>query len=412
MEKLVERACGLDVHRDTVAACVHVPGPGSTRQEIIQTFRTMTADLLALRDWLAAHQVTHVAMESTGVFWKPVYYILEEDFTVLLVNPAHMKNVPGRKTDVKDCAWIAQLLEHGLLRGSFIPPQPIRELRDLTRHRKVLVQERARGAQRLHKVLQDAGIKLSSVATDIMGVSGRAMIEALLERNQDAEALAELARGRLRAKLPALRKALVGRFREHHGFLVAEILAHVDYLDESLVRITARIEEAIRPFVEEVDRLMTIPGVDRKTAEVIVAEIGVDMKRFPTPQHLASWAGLCPGNNESAGKHKSGRTRKGDRWLRTGLVQAALGAMRSRDTYLSAHYRRVARRRGHGKAIIAVAHSILVIAHHLISRKTTYKDLGPDFFTHRDKAAIERRCIRQLERLGLTVTVTPKEKVA
>lgn len=412
MEKLVERVCGLDVHRDTVAACMRVPVPGATRQEIIETFGTMTADLLALRDWLAAHGVTHVAMESTGVFWKPVYYVLEEGFTVLLVNAAHIKNVPGRKTDVKDCAWIAQLLEHGLLKGSFIPPQPIRNLRDLTRHRKVLVQERAREVQRLHKVLQDAGIKLSSVATDIMGVSGRAMIEALLEKTTDAVALADLARGKLRAKLPALRKALEGRLREHQVFLVSEILAHVDYLDESLNRITARIEEAVRPFVEEVKRLMTIPGVQRKTAEVIVSEIGVDMKAFPTAKHLASWVGLCPGNNESAGKHKSGKTRKGDRWLRTALVEAALAAVRSRDTYLCAQYRRVVRRRGHKKAVVTVAHTLVVIAYHLISRKTTYQELGQDYFERRDRSAIERRCIRQLERLGLVVTVTPKEKVA
>jgi len=388
VEKLVDRVCGLDVHRDTVAACVRVPGPGSTRQEIIETFGTMTPDLLALRDWLKTHGVTHVAMESTGVFWKPVYYLLEEDFTVLLVNAAHIKNVPGRKTDVKDCAWIAQLLEHGLLKGSFIPPQPIRDLRDLTRHRKVLIQERAREVQRLHKVLQDAGIKLSSVATDILGVSGRAMIEALVGHTTDPTVLADLARGRLRAKLPALRKALAGRFREHHGFMASEILAHVDYLDESLGRITARIEELLRPFAPEVERLMTIPGVDRKSAEVIVSEIGVDLKAFPSAKHLASWAGLCPGNNQSAGKHKSGKTRKGDRWLRTSLVEAALGALRTRDTYLSAQYARVVRRRGHRKAVIAVAHTLLVIAYHLISRKTTYQELGHDYFERRDKAAV------------------------
>lgn len=418
MEKLVERSCGLDVHRDTVSACVRVPGQDAKKQEIVQTFGTMTEELLALRDWLKAHEVTHVAMESTGVFWKPVYHLLENDFTVLLVNAAHIKNVPGRKTDVKDCAWIAELLEHGLLSGSFVPPEPIRDLRDLTRHRKALVQERARGVQRLHKLLQDAGIKLSSVATNIMGVSGRAMLEAMLEDSKnptaakDATALADLAKGRLRAKLPALRKALEGRFRRHHGFMTSEILSHVDYLDEALERLTKEIDEVIRPFVEEVTRLITIPGVERKTAEVIVAEIGVDMKQFPSAQHLASWAGLCPGNNESAGKHRSGKTRKGDRWLRTALVEAAQAVTRSRNTYLSAHYQRIARRQGHRKAIVAVAHSILVMSYHMMSRKTSYHELGRDFFERKNQESIKRRCIRQLERLGLNVVVTEKEAAA
>ena len=280
------------------------------------------------------------------------------------------------------------------------------------------MQERSRGVQRLHKLLQDAGIKLSSVATNIMGVSGRAMIDAMLEASehptasQDATALADLAKGRLRAKLPALRKALEGRFRKHHGFMVGEILSHVDYLDEALERLTKEIDEVIRPFEEEVTRLTTIPGVERKTAAVIVAEIGVDMKQFPTAQHLASWAGLCPGNNESAGKHRSGKTRKGDRWLRTALVEAGLAAMRSRKTYLSAHDQRIARRRGHRKAIVAVAHSILVMSYHMMSRKASYHELGRDFFEQKDQEAIKRRCIRQLERLGLNVVVTEKEAAA
>ena len=311
MEKVFERVCGLDVHRDTVKACVRIAEPGTGAREEVQTFGTMTADLLAMRDWLQAHGVTHVAMESTGVLWKPVYYTLEEDFTVLLVNAAHMRNVPGRKTDVMDCAWIAQLLQHGLLKPSFVPPKPIRDLRDLTRHRKVLTQARVAEVQRLHKLLQDAGIKLSSVATNILGASGRAMIEALLKGTTDPEALSNLAKGRLRAKMDALGRALLGRFRSHHAFLAGEILAHIDYLEESMERITQALEESIRPFGQEVERLKTIPGVRDKTAQAIVSEIGVDMKAFPTPRNLASWAGGCPGNNESAGNHKSGRARKG-----------------------------------------------------------------------------------------------------
>jgi transposase len=409
---MLERVAGFDVHRDTVAVCVRVPGPGSTRQKVVKTFGTMTADLLALRDWLTSQGVTHVAMESTGVLWKPVYYLLEPAFTVILVNAAHMKNVPGRKTDVKDCEWIAELLEHGLLRASFVPPKPIRDLRDLTRHRTVLTQERSRGVQRLHKVLQDAGVKLSSVATDIMGVSGRAMIEALMQGTKDAEVLADLARGRLRAKLPELRKALEGRFRGHHAFLASQILAHIDYLEEAIAEVGRRIEEEMRPFASEVERLQTIAGVGRKTAEIIVAEIGVNMKQFPSARHLASWAGMCSGNNESAGKHKSGRTRKGNGWLRSALVEAALAAIRTRNSYFSAQYGRVMRRRGHKKAVVAVGHSILVIAYHLISRGKSYAELGAKYFEERNREAIERRCRQQLERLGFQVTLSKKEAIA
>lgn len=412
MQRIAERVCGLDVHRDTVMACVRVPGPDGTRKEVIQQFGTMTADLLALREWLQAHGVSQVAMESTGVLWKPVYYILEESFEVLLVNAAHIKHVPGRKTDVLDCAWIAELLEHGLLQGSFVPPPPIRALRDLTRYRKCQVQERAREVQRLHKVLQDAGIKLSSVATDIMGVSGRRMIEALIEGVQDADALAELAKGRLRKKLPLLRQALAGRFREPHGFMAAEILAHIDYLEEALERVTSRIGEVIRPFAPAVELLRTIPGVDRNTAHMVVAEVGVEMKQFPSAGHLASWAGMCPPNNESAGKHRPTRGRKGNRHLRAGLVEAALAASRTKDTYLSAQYHQLVRRRGHKKAVVGVGHSILVAAYHMLSSGKTYQELGGDFFEKRNRDAITRRCIRQLERLGLEVTVKPKEHAA
>ena len=297
MEQLVERCAGLDVHKDTVAVCVRLSDEGGKTVQEIQTFGTTTPDLLALRDWLESLGVAQVAMESTGVYWKPVYYLLEEEFSVLLVNAAHIKNVPGRKTDVADCAWIAQLLEHGLLRGSFVPDKPIRDLRDLTRHRKILIQERAREANRLHKVLQDSGIKLSSVATNILGVSGRAMIEALVNGSTDPAALSDLAKGKLKKKLPALQKALVGRFRSHHAFLVSRILAHLDYLEDEIEAFSQKIEEEMLPFDEAVALLDTIPGVKRRTAEVLIAENGLDMSRFPSAGHLASWAGLCPGNN-------------------------------------------------------------------------------------------------------------------
>lgn len=407
MDQILEKVCGLDVHKASVAACVRLAGPGGQRIEQIETFGTMTSDLLALKDWLSAHGVTHVAMESTGVYWKPVYYMLEDSFQLLLVNAAHMKNVPGRKTDAKDCAWIAQLLEHGLLRASFVPPPPIRELRDLTRYRKSLIQERSREVNRLHKLLEDAGVKLSCVASDILGVSGRRMLDALTGGTTDAKLLAELAKGRLRTKMAELRKAMEGRFREHHSFLVSSILSHLDYLDELIDELTGRIGEQITPFVEAVDQLTTIPGVNRKTAEVMVAEIGPDMSRFPNERHLASWAGMCPGNNESAGKHKSGKTRKGSKWLRTTLIESALAASRTKGTYLSAQYRRLFRQRGHKKAVVAVGHSILVIAYNLMSRKTTYQDLGADYFLQRDRQSVVRRCLRQLRDLGHRVTLEP-----
>ena len=405
MELIIERGCGLDVHKASVAASVRYPGPAGERREEIQTFGTTTPDLLALKDWLTAHGVTHVAMESTGVYWKPVYYVLEDSFQILLVNAAHIKNVPGKKTDIKDCAWIAQLLEHGLLKGSFVPPLPIRELRDLTRYRKSLIQSRSAEVNRLHKVLEDAGIKLSCVATDILGASGRLMMEALLSGTTDAKILAELAKGRLRKQLPLLRKALEGRFRAHHAFLVQQILAHLDHLDELISAMGVRIGEQLVPFTKAINHLVTIPGVDRRTAEVMIAEIGPDMSRFPDAKHLASWAGMCPGNNESAGKHKSGKTRKGSRWLRIALTESAHAATRAKDTYLAAQYRRLYRQRGHRKAVVAVGHSILVIAYHLIKEGKDYADLGADFFLQRDRQSVVRRCLRQLQDLRYQVTL-------
>jgi len=407
MEPLIKRCARFDVHKDTVAVCVRISGADGKTVREIQTFGTTTPDLLALRDWLESLGVTHVAMESTGVYWKPVYYLLEEAFTVLLVNVAHIKNVPGRKTDVADCAWIAQLLEHGLLRGSFVPDKPIRDLRDLTRHRKVLIQERAREANRLHKVLQDSGIKLSSVASDILGVSGRAMIDALVEGTSDPAALSDLARGKLKKKLPALEKALTGRFRSHHAFLVSRILAHLDYLEDEIDAFSRKIAEEIAPFDEAVALLDSIPGVNRRTAEVLIAEIGPDMGRFPSAGHLASWAGVCPGNNESAGKHKSGKTRKGDRWLRIALTESALASVRETDSALSAQYPRIMRHRGHKKAIVAVAHSILVICYHILSDRKPYIELGAAYREKREKDHAIRRYVKQLERLGQKVILEP-----
>lgn len=409
MDRIIERCCGLDVHKETVAACVRVPGPDGARVQHVRTFRTMAVDLLALRDWLTAHGVTHVAMESTGVYWKPVYYVLEEAVTCLVVNAAHLKHVPGRKTDVQDCLWIAQVLEHGLLRGSFVPPPPIRELRDLTRYRKALIQERTRAANRLHKVLEDAGIKLAAVASDILGASGRAMLTALVQGTTDPDALAELARGRLRTKLPALRQALAGRFRAHHGFLVSQLFAHLDYLDEAIGTLSQELEERLVPFADAVARLDTIPGVDRRTAEVLVAELGVDMSVFPTAAHAASWAGLCPGNNESAGKHRSGKTRKGSRWLRATLVEAALAAIRTRGSALGARYRRIMRHRGHKKAVVAVAHAMLVTAYHLLAGQTVYREPGADYYDRRHAERVTRGAVHALERQGYRVTL---ERVA
>jgi transposase len=411
MQTLVERCAGLDVHKVSVLACVRVPDGERGRRVETRTFSTTTTGLLLLGEWLASFAVTRVGMESTGCYWKPVWHVLEGQVECWLLNAAHMRNVPGRKTDVADAAWIAQLVEHGLVRPSFVPPRPIRELRDLTRYRKTQIQERGREVQRLDKVLQDAGIKLSSVAADVLGVSGRAMLEALVAGTHDPEVLAALAKGRLRAKLPALREALAGRFRtEHHGLLVAQILAHIDFLDETIAVLSERVEQVITPFAKHVALLDTIPGVDKRAAEVIVAEIGPDMGQFPTAAHLASWAGMCPGNNESAGKHRSGRTRKGSKWLGGCLSEVAKAAARTKGTYLNAQYHRLRGRRGPGKATMAVAHSVLVIAYHVLDRGAPYEELGDDYLQLRQSAEHhQRQLVRQLERLGHKVTLEPIE---
>jgi transposase len=405
MDRVLERCAGLDVHKKTVMACVRVPGASGTRHQEVRTFGTTTADLLALRDWLTAHQVTHVALESTGVYWKPVYYMLEDHVTCVLVNAAHLQHVPGRKTDVQDCVWLAQVLEHGLVRGSFVPPPPLRDLRDLTRYRKTVIQDRARVANRLQKVLEDAGIKLASVASDVLGVSGRAMLQALVAGTTDPTVLADLARGQLRRKLPALRAALAGHFRGHHAFLVGRLLADLEYCEEAIADISVRIDELVRPFAAELDRLDTIPGINRRTAEVIIAELGADMTVFPTAGHAVSWTGLAPGQHESAGKRRAVKTRPGNRWLRTALVEAALAATHQHDCALGARYRRIARHRGHQKAIVAVARTLLITAYVVLSRQTTYRELGAAYFDQRHQEQVKRRALKTLERLGYRVAL-------
>jgi transposase len=406
MDLVVERCAGLDVHKDTVVACLRVPGAGRRREQTIVTFGTTTTQLLALRDWLVANGVTLVGMESTGVYWKPVYFVLEEVVECWVLNAQHLRNVPGRKTDVADAAWICQLVEHGLVRPSFVPPRPIRELRNLCRYRRSQVEERTREQQRLDKVLQDAGIKLSSVATRILGLSGRAMLNALVAGTRDPEALAELAKGNLRKKIPQLRDALEGRFGPHHGLLVGQMLAKLDFLDEVIANLSTAIDRLITPFEPQVALLVTIPGIDRHSAQELIAEIGVDMTRFPTAGHLASWAGMCPGHHESAGKRRSGQTLPGSKWLHRTLREAAKAAARTKNTYLGAQYVRLRGRRGPAKATTAVGHTILIAAYHMLRDGVTYNELGPDWFDRLSPDQHARRLARQIEALGYTVTIS------
>jgi transposase len=403
MEVLYRVCSGLDVHKKTVAACLRGPGPKGTRTEEIRTFGTTTRELLQLADWLTGAGCTHVAMESTGVYWRPVYQILEGRVELLLVNAQHIKTVPGRKTDVKDCQWIARLLEHGLLRASFVPPAPFRELRELTRSRRQLVEDRARDANRVQKVLETANIKLAAVATDVLGTSGRAMLKALIAGERDAEKLAALAQGLLRKKEAQLREALVGRVTNHHAFMLQGLLSHIEFLDQQIALFDARIVAQTRPFAAALERLDTITGVARRSAEQILAELGDDMSRFPTAAHAASWTGICPGNNESAGKRKSGRTRKGNRWLRATLVECARGAVRARNGYLAAQYHRIARRRGDKTAITAVGHSIFVIAWHLLRNGGSYRNLGHEYFDRLDRDRLVRYHTRRLAELGVVL---------
>jgi transposase len=402
----------LDIHKKLVVACLITPGAQGQPHKEIRTFGTMTADLLALADWLAAAGCTHVAMESTGVYWKPIYNLLEERFTLLLVNAQHIKAVPQPKTDVRDSEWIADLLRHGLLKPSFVPDRAQRELRELTRYRTALVDERTAEINRLQQTLEGANSKLAAVATDLLGVSGRQMLEALVAGTTEPAALADLARGRLTAKRSQLEQALRGRVGPHQCFLVAEQLGHIDDLDERIARVSVEIAERLRPVEAELARLETIPGVGRRTAEILVAELGTDMSRFPSAAQLASWAGMAPGTHESAGKRYSGQTRKGNPYVRRALVEAAHAAGRTKATYRAAQYHRLVPRRGKKKAAVAVGHSILIRVYYLLQRGTSYQEPGGQYFDERDRQAIERRLVRRLERLGHKVTLEPADPAA
>jgi transposase len=413
MDVLHRCCCGVDVHKASVVACVIAPSAGGAPCKEVRTFGTMTADLLQLVDWLVEVGCTAVAMESTGSYWKPLYNLLEGVVEqVLVVNAAHIKQVPGRKTDVKDAEWIADLLRHGLLRASFIPDRPQRELRELTRYRTSLIRERTAEVNRVQKVLEGANIKLAAVAADLTGVSGRAMLAALLDGSTDAAAMAQVAQGKLRAKIPQLEQALVGQFGAHQRFMIAQQLVHIDTLDEIIARVSAEIAERVHPFGEEIVQLDGITGVGQRTAEALVAEIGVDMSRFPSADHLTAWAGLAPGNNESAGKRRSGKTRKGSPWLRAILIEAAHAAGRSKDTYLGALYRRLLARKGKKRAAVAVARRILVIVYHILRDHEPYHDLGASYLDQRDRQAVERRLVHRLEALGYDVSLQLKAPAA
>ncbi len=405
MDTIVERPGALDVHKAQVTACVRTPGAGRAREAHFAEFQTTVAGLLTLRDWLAAHGVTQVTMEATGVYWKPVWAILEDDFELLLVNARHVKQVPGRKTDMSDAAWLCQLAEAGLLRASFVPPKPIRQLRNLTRYRKTQIAERQREVNRLHKALEDAGIKLDCVATDILGKSGRDMLDALVAGTTDPVVLAELARRQMRKKIPALQEALEGRFDAHHSLWIGAILRHVDFLDEQIDQLSAAIEEQIRPFQGAVELICTMIGFQQRGAECVIAEIGADMSVFQTARHLASWSAQCSGNDQSAGKRRSGKTRNGSKWLDIALEEAAMAAIRVKGHYLAAQYRRLKSRRGHKKALGAVKHTMICAIWHMLSTGETYRDLGGDYFTNRDPERQTKRLVTQLERLGHHVTL-------
>ena len=407
MQVVHDRCAGLDVHKKTVVACVLITHPDGTFQREVRTFSTMTADLLLLNDWLETLRVRVVALESTGVFWQPVFNLLEDGRTIVLVNPQHMRAVPGRKTDVKDSEWLADLLRHGLLQPSFIPPAPIRELRELTRYRKTLVEARAREVNRVQKVLEGANIKLASVATDVLGKSGRAMLEALIAGEQDPVRLSELARGRMRSKRPELQLALDGRLLGQHRTLLQHLLAHIDFLDQSIAELEAEIERCLAPFGRAVTLAQTLPGIAETAATAIIAELGTDMSRFASDKHLASWAGVCPGNKQSGGKRLSGKTTKGNPYLRAALGEVAWAISHTKDNYLSAQFHRIARRRGKQKAVVAVSHSVLVILYHMLREGKPYNDLGPDYFERLEATHIERYHVRRLEQLGYTVTLTP-----
>jgi transposase len=412
MEAIIERCCGIDVHKKTITVCLMIGAAGKTPSKTIKTFSTMTQDLLACRQWLVSEGCTHAVLESTGVYWKPLFNVLEEVIEVVLANARHIKNVPGRKTDVKDCEWLAQLLRHGLVRGSFIPPKPIRQLRDLTRYRQKLVQQRSSEINRLQKFLEDANIKLSAVVSDINGVSAQEMIGHLIADDMDPQQMAELAKGRLRNKLPELEKALEGYLSDHQRLLLKVSLQMIGSFDEAIAKLSQEIDVQMKPFESTAERLQTLPGVKKNAAERIIAEIGVDMSRFPSDAHLSSWAGISPGNNESAGKRYSGRITPGNKWLKTCLTEAAWAASRTKKTYLKARYHRLAARRGKKRAIVAVGHTILIMAYHIIKEQSTYKELGADYFERLNEQAIIRRLTSRIEKLGYQVDLTKTEAVA
>ena len=463
MELLYQRCCGLDIHKKMLVACLIIVTADGKRHKEIRSFRTVTQDLLQLLDWLKAAGCTHVAMEATGVYWRPIYNILEGHFELLVVNAQHIKAVPGQKTDVHDAEWIADLLQHGLLKSSFIPSSEQRELRDLTRYRTTLVEERTRAVNRLQKTLEDTNFKLGDVVSDILGKSGRAILDALLAGERDPSVLADLARGRLKAKRAQLEEALIGTLKPHHHFMLTEHLGHVDLLDKAIARVGAEIEARMSPdeppepesnpsadqselrsspadqqseieqkpshdsselepspancqpqpeqspltWAQAVVLLRSIPGISQRAAEGILTEIGLQMSRFKSAKHLASWAGMCPGNYESAGKRMSGKTNKGSPWLRKLLVQAAHAAGRTKDTYLSAQYGRLAARRGKKKATIAVGHSLLVIIFHVLQEQKPYQELGSNFFDQQERQRLEKRLVQRLEKLGYEVSLEP-----
>ena len=410
MEVIHHCCCGLDVHKDTVVACVRRSLAGGGVDERVQTFATTTVGLLALGDWLVGQQVTIAAMESTGVYWKPVWNLLEGRLDLMLVNAREVKQLPGRKTDVKDSQWIAQLLACGLLRRSFVPPLPQRELRDLTRTRTSLQQDKSRVANRLQKILEDANIKLGSVASDVLGVSGREMIRALIDGKMSPEQMAELSRQRLRLKIPQLTLALTGKVNEHHRFMLRLLLDEIEHYEQQITRLDERIEAVMSPLEKTALELLDeIPGIDRRSAQNVLAEIGTDMSRFPSADHLASWAGLSPGNDKSAGKRRSGRMGDGNRWLKGTLNQSAWAASRKKDSYFAAQHRRIASRRGVKRATMAVAHSQLCICWELLKHGQAYQDLGRDYFDRTNEDRVKRQLVKRLEKLGYTVTLDKKD---
>lgn len=412
MEVLYASCCGIDIHKKSITVCVLIRELGRKEQKQIRAFGTTTSEILSCGDWLRDLGVTHIAMESTGVYWRPVWNLLEGQFELLLANATHIKNVPGRKTDVKDSEWIAQLLQHGLLKPSFVPDTALRDLRELSRDRTSLVAERSRLKNRIQKILEDANIKLGSVASDILGKSGRAMLTAMIEGNENPQRLADLSQGQLRLKIPQLVEALRGRVRAVHRFRLQQQLARIDFIDAQIVQLEAEMEKQNAPFEEAVSLLAEIPGFDRTTAWAVIAEIGINMNQFPSADHLASWAGVCPGNNESGGKRLSGRTRKGSRWLRQKLCQSAWCSSRCKTSYFAAFFQRIAAHRGRKRAIVAVSHALLVVCYYLLQRKCHFQDLGVHYFDQLNHEKLTHYFVKRLTRLGHRVTIEPSSAAA